>query len=82
MSGQKLTIDDEELARLIQVGEDSRVEFKEALAGVAPTRIREAICAFANDLAGGGHPAIEFVVEPTHLLATVMAASTHNGEPK
>ena len=61
MSGQKLTIDDEELARLIQVGEDSRVEFKEALAGVAPTRIREAICAFANDLAGSGQPGIVVV---------------------
>ena len=33
-------------------------------------------------LKDAGHPAIEFVIEPTHLLATVMAASTHNGESK
>ena len=40
-----------ELLQIIAAGETDRVEFKESLAGDAPTRIRETICAFANDLA-------------------------------
>lgn len=41
-----------ELLQIISAGESDYVEFKEAFAGDAPTRIREAICAFANDLNG------------------------------
>ena len=41
---------DQQLLQLIAEGESERVEFKESLAGDAPRRIREAICAFANDL--------------------------------
>ena len=39
-----------ELLQIIEAGESDRVEFKESLSGDAATRIREAICAFANDL--------------------------------
>ena len=61
MNGQILRVDDEELARLIDAHENTRVEFKETLGGSAPTRIREAICAFANDLPGDGQPGIVVV---------------------
>ena len=52
---------DEELLRIIAADESDGVEFKEALAGDAPTRIREAICAFANDLPGRENPGLVFV---------------------
>ena len=61
MNGGALRIDDKELACLIDANESARVEFKEALAGSAPERIREAICAFANDLPGSGRPGIAVV---------------------
>lgn len=41
---------DEQLMQIIAGGESDRVEFKESLTGEAPRRIREAVCAFANDL--------------------------------
>ena len=41
---------DEQLLQIIADGESDSVEFKESLSGDAPKRIREAICAFANDL--------------------------------
>ncbi len=41
---------DEQLLQIISAGESDRVEFKESLARESPRRIREAICAFANDL--------------------------------
>lgn len=50
-----------ELLQIIATGEADRVEFKESLAGDAPTRVREAICAFANDLAGHEKPGLVFV---------------------
>ena len=56
-----MRLEDDELARLIRGGEDTRVEFKESLAGNARDRIREAICAFANDLPGSGSPGIVVV---------------------
>ena len=52
---------EKELLQLIAAGESDRVEFKEALAGDAPTRIREAICAFANDLPDHKVPGLVFV---------------------
>ena len=52
---------EEELLQIIAAGEADRVEFKESLAGDAATRIREAICAFANDLAGREKPGLVFV---------------------
>ncbi len=45
-----MTIEDADLAELLSDFESDLVEFKESLSGDAPTKIREAICAFANDL--------------------------------
>ena len=50
-----------ELMQVIAEGETDRVEFKESLSGSAATRIREAICAFANDLPGHGASGLVFV---------------------
>lgn len=52
---------DERLLEIIADGESDRVEFKESLLGDAPRRIREAICAFANDLPGYDGPGLVFV---------------------
>ena len=56
-----ITLDNEDLIRLLREGELDRIEFKEALRGDAPNRIREAICAFANDLGDHGTPGVVFV---------------------
>lgn len=45
-----------EILDLIAGGESDRVEFKEALSSASKKGIREAICAFANDLPGHGKP--------------------------
>lgn len=50
---------DDELNRLKQTGESSRVEFKPSTA--QNTAIRRAICAFANDLEGQGESGFVFV---------------------
>lgn len=47
---------EQQLLQIIAEGESERVEFKESLAGDAPKRIREAICAFANDLPDSRQP--------------------------
>ena len=52
---------DQELLQIIADGESERVEFKESLSGDAATGIREAICAFANNLAGHEKPGLVFV---------------------
>ena len=52
---------EQELLQRIAAGESDRVEFKESLSGRAPTRIREAICAFANDLPDHRLPGLIFV---------------------
>lgn len=52
---------DEQLRRIIQDDESDRIEFKESLSGNAPSAIREAICAFANDLPNHGKPGFVFV---------------------
>lgn len=52
---------DDELLRLLRGGESHRVEFKESLSGDAANRVREAACAFANDLPGDGLPGVAFV---------------------
>lgn len=52
---------DEELLEIIETGESDTVEFKESLSGSAPERIREAICAFANDLPDHREPGFVFV---------------------
>ena len=55
------TLTDEDLISLFREGESDRVEFKESLRGNAPDRIREAVCAFSNDLPGHGKPGVVFV---------------------
>ena len=75
MAHRSLKMDDMELARLIKGREAERVEFKATLKGDAPNRIREAICAFANDLPGSGEPGIVAVGltdsgEPSELAIT------------
>ena len=45
-----VSLSDTELLRLIDYGEADRVEFKETLSRSVANEIREAICAFANDL--------------------------------
>lgn len=52
---------DEQLLEIIAGGESDRVEFKSTLQGDAPKRIREAICAFANDLPNHEEPGLAFV---------------------
>ena len=54
-------IKDRDLLQLLLQGESDRVEFKESLSGSAPNDIREAICAFANDLPGHQQPGVIFV---------------------
>ncbi len=49
-------LSDQQLREMIQEGESDKVEFKESLKGDVPTRIREAICSFANDLPDHGEP--------------------------
>lgn len=41
--------------------ESDRVERKESFKGNAPETVREAVCAFANDLAGHGEPGVVFI---------------------
>lgn len=52
---------DEELLGIIKAGESDAVVFKESLSGSAPDRIREAICAFANDLRDSGKAGVVIV---------------------
>lgn len=56
-----MNLEDADLLALLREGESDHVEFKESLAGSAPTAIREAICAFANDLPGHSKPGVIFV---------------------
>lgn len=59
---QKLqTVTDSDLFRMLNAGESDRVEFKESFAGRAPTTVREAVCAFANDLPGHNAPGVVFI---------------------
>ena len=54
-------LDDEVLAALVEEGEGPRLEFRETLQGDAPERIREAVCAFANNLSGAGRAGVVVV---------------------
>ena len=52
---------DNYLTNLLREGETDCVEFKESLAGDAREKIRQAICAFSNDLPGYGQPGVAYV---------------------
>ena len=56
-----MRIGDQEIERLAAQGEGFRVERKETMAGSAPKAVREAICAFANDLPGSNAQGVVFV---------------------
>lgn len=52
---------DDELEQMLADLESDRVERKQSFRGDAPTVVREAVCAFANDLAGHGGPGVVFI---------------------
>ncbi|MFN7779868.1 MAG: ATP-binding protein [Betaproteobacteria bacterium] len=52
---------DAELEALLAELESDRVERKQSLRGDAPTTVREAVCAFANDMPGHGAPGAVFI---------------------
>lgn len=52
---------DETLTGLLTDLESDRVERKESFKGNAPQTVREAVCAFANDLAGHSEPGVVFI---------------------
>ena len=52
---------DKEFLEIISDIESDRIEFKESLTGDSTTRIREAICSFANDLPRHEKPGFVFV---------------------
>ncbi len=56
-----LLMADAEIEELLRDLESDRAERKESLAGDAPTKIRQAICAFANDLPGHRLPGVVIV---------------------
>ena len=55
------TRDRQYLLELLNGGESDQVEFKESLSGGAPNAIREAICAFSNDLPNHRQPGVVFI---------------------
>ncbi len=80
MNAKALSFDDEELERLIKAAESARVEFKETLGGRARDRIREAICAFANDLPCTS-PVMKSRFDQSVLGATMMMITSMAGLP-
>lgn len=53
--------DDAQLEAMMADLESDRVERKQSLQGDAAQKVREAVCAFANDLAGHGKPGIVMI---------------------
>jgi len=54
-------LSDEDLLALLNAPESDRAERKRAWAGDAPEKVRQAVCAFANDLPGRGLPGVVFI---------------------
>jgi ATP-dependent DNA helicase RecG len=52
---------DEELEAMLTDLESDRAERKETFNGDAPEKVRQAVCAFANDLPGHGRPGVAFI---------------------
>lgn len=52
---------DQELQALLETPESDLVEWKESFTGNAPDKVRQAVCAFANDLPGHGKPGVVFI---------------------
>lgn len=55
------TLDDKVLTTLLTDLESDRVERKQSFAGKAPETVREAVCAFANDLPGHQAPGVVII---------------------
>jgi ATP-dependent DNA helicase RecG len=55
------TLENQDMAYLLQEGDSDRVEFKSALSGNMRNEIQEAICAFSNDLPDHREPGVIFV---------------------
>lgn len=55
------TLDDAALIALLHDLESDRVERKQSFGGKSPETVREAVCAFANDLAGHQAPGVVFI---------------------
>jgi ATP-dependent DNA helicase RecG len=58
---KQLRLSDPELEALAADIESDRVERKERMTGEIATKVREAICAFANDLPGHNQPGVVFI---------------------
>lgn len=56
-----MRLTDAELEALLVSPESDRVERKGSFRGTAPKSVRQAVCAFANDLPGHGRPGVVFV---------------------
>lgn len=54
-------LNDDELLALLDSPESDRAERKRAWAGDAPEKVRQAVCAFANDLPGHAAPGVVFI---------------------
>jgi len=54
-------LSDSELEQMLAELESDRVERKESFRGSAPVTVREAVCAFANDMPGHGAPGAVFI---------------------
>ncbi|MEI8180540.1 ATP-binding protein [Aestuariivirga sp.] len=52
---------DDELEAMLADSESDRAERKESFNGDAPEKVRQAVCAFANDLPGHGRPGVAFI---------------------
>ena len=52
---------DAQLEAMLADLESDRVERKQSFQGDAPQKVREAVCAFANDLAGHGEPGVVLI---------------------
>jgi ATP-dependent DNA helicase RecG len=57
----KTSYTDPELDKMLSELESDLVERKESFKGESPTRVREAVCAFSNDLADHRQPGVVFV---------------------
>jgi ATP-dependent DNA helicase RecG len=56
-----MRLTDEQLLALLSDIESDRVERKESFKGEAPEKVRQAVCAFANDLPGHGEAGVVFI---------------------
>ena len=56
-----MRLSDDELEALLADIESDRAERKESFKGDAPEKVRQAVCAFANDLPGHRKPGVAFI---------------------